>query len=96
MGDGDDWDGCSGSRPSPILGWGGRADTLLLKNDHSFGPDDVATLATAFEEALRALRLVDRDDPATTLVARTIIDLAKRGERDPARLRDAAIASLSK
>jgi hypothetical protein len=42
------------------------------------------------------LRLVDRDDPATTLVARTIIDLAKRGERDPARLRDAAVASLSK
>jgi hypothetical protein len=67
---------------------------LLLENDHSFGP--VATLATAFEEALRALRLVDRDDPATTLVARTIIDLAKRGERDPARLRDAAVASLSK
>ena len=69
---------------------------LLLENDHSFGPDDVATLATAFEEALRALRLVDSDDPATTLVARTIIDLAKRGERDPARLRDAAVASLSK
>jgi hypothetical protein len=96
MGDGDDWDGCSGSRPSLIQVGAAVPIRLLLENDHSFAPDDVATLATAFEEALRALRLVDREDPATTLVARTIIDLAMRGERDPARLRDAAVASLSK
>jgi len=27
--------------------------------------------------------LVDRNDPAVTMVAKTIIELARRGERDP-------------
>ena len=40
--------------------------------------------------------LSDRADPATELVARTIIELAERGERDPARLRDQVVRSLSK
>jgi hypothetical protein len=69
---------------------------LLLEHDHAFEPDDIAPLVSAFEDALRALRLVDRDDPATMLVAKTIIQFAKDGERDPIRLRDAAIKSLSR
>jgi hypothetical protein len=69
---------------------------LLLEHDHTFEPDDIAPLVSAFEDALRALRLVDRDDPATMLVAKTIIQFAKDGERDPIRLRDAAIKSLSR
>jgi hypothetical protein len=69
---------------------------LLLANDHSFGPDDVAVLVTAFESALGALRLTDREDPATLMVAKTIIELAKHGERDPARLRDETVKRLSR
>jgi hypothetical protein len=53
-------------------------------------------MVTAFEDALRELRLTDRADPATELVARKIIELAERGERDPARLRDRVVRSLSK
>jgi len=48
-------------------------------------------LSAAFEDALRELRLVDRPDPAVALIARRIIDVAAAGERDPIRLRDAAI-----
>ena len=66
----------------------------LLQN-HAFGPDEINVLTTAFEEALRTLRLVDRSDPATEMVARKIIELAQQGERDPARLRERAVKSLS-
>jgi len=51
-------------------------------------------LAVALEDTLRQLRLVDRNDPAVTIVAKTIIELARRGERDPVRLREQAIQSL--
>jgi hypothetical protein len=43
------------------------------------------------EEALRDLRLVDRNDPATLLVAKRIIQLAQQGERDPIRLREGTV-----
>jgi hypothetical protein len=37
---------------------------------------------------------VDRDDPATLLVAKEIVRLAKAGERDPIRLRDMALKAI--
>lgn len=43
-------------------------------------------MSAAFVKACEALRLEIRDDPATRLVARTIIDLAQRGLRDSATL----------
>jgi len=67
----------------------------LLQN-HVFDPDTIAVMGTAFEDALHELRLTDRADPATELVARKVIELAERGERDPARLRDQVVRSLSK
>jgi hypothetical protein len=66
----------------------------LLKNG-VFGPDEIKVLTTAYEEALRALGLKDRSDPATEMIARKIIELAQCGERDPVRLREHAIRSLS-
>jgi hypothetical protein len=45
------------------------------------GPDEIKVLSSAFEEALRELRLVDRTDPATQVVAKRIIELAQQGER---------------
>jgi hypothetical protein len=44
---------------------------------------------------LCALRLKDRADPATEMIAKKIIELAQRGERDPVRLREHAIRGLS-
>jgi hypothetical protein len=62
----------------------------------AFGPDAIAVLAVALEDTLRQLRLVDRNDPAATMVAKKIIELARRGERDPIRLREQAVASFRK
>jgi hypothetical protein len=67
---------------------------LDLGSDHFFDPDDIAILASAYEHALRELRLINREDPATLTVAHRIVDLAKQGERNPARLRDAAVRAL--
>jgi hypothetical protein len=68
----------------------------ILKNDHSFGPEDIANLTAAFEAALARLALTDRKDPRSTALAKAIIQLAKEGERDPERLRDGALRSLGK
>jgi hypothetical protein len=63
----------------------------LLGHEHvSFGPEDVAKLVAGFESALTKLDLKDRNDPATSLVAGLIIQLAKDGERDPNRLAERA------
>jgi len=73
---------------------------LLLQHDqdgdHSFQPEDISKIVSAFEGALRALKLTNRDDPATLMVAKTIFEAAKRGERDPVRLRDIAVNRFSK
>jgi|SRR5262249_47642110 hypothetical protein len=66
----------------------------LLENQ-VFGPDEIRVLTTAFEDTLSTLRLADRADPATEIIARKIIELAQQGERDPVRLRERAIQFLS-
>ena len=68
--------------------------TRLLQ-DTAFGPDEIAVLVAAYEDALRALSLVNRTDLATEMVAKKIIELAKQGERDPIRLRKRVIEALS-
>jgi hypothetical protein len=60
----------------------------------AFSPEEVAVLTTAFEDALRALSLVDRKDPAVTMVAKRVIELARGGEHDPILLRDAVLNSF--
>jgi CRP-like cAMP-binding protein len=67
---------------------------LFLKLNPAFGPADIELLAAVFEDALATLGLTDRNDPATTIVAKRIIAVASQGERDPVRLRDAALKSL--
>jgi len=51
--------------------------------------------AGSYEEVLRTLRLENRTDPATEMIAKKIIELAQCGERDPIRLCEHAIRSLS-
>jgi hypothetical protein len=62
-----------------------------LAENSAFGPDEIAALVTAFEEALEELGLTDREDPATLMVAERIINAAIKGERDPVRLREAGL-----
>jgi len=87
----------AGSRPAKAVNTSGAIGVPIrrLLENHVFGPDEITVLTTAFEDTLRTLRLVDRADPATEIIARKIIELAQQGERDPVRLRERAIQFLS-
>jgi hypothetical protein len=61
---------------------------------YAFGPEEIAVIASAFEDTLRELKLIDRSDPLTTLVAKRMIEIAQRGERDPVRLREQTLQAL--
>jgi hypothetical protein len=60
----------------------------------SFGPDDIKVLNDAYEGALRALFLVDRNDPLTEIIARKIIEIGGTGIRDPVQISSTAIKAL--
>ena len=47
-------------------------------------PEEISRLATAYEQALRSIGLVDRDDPLAEMVAKKIIEIGQTGVRDPA------------
>ena len=53
----------------------------------AFGPDALRAMSTALEGACRKLK-IDHDQGAREQVAVRIIELARRGECDPERLRD--------
>jgi len=65
---------------------------LLQKS--AFGPEEIERMTTAYEDALRVLRLTDRADPLTEILAKKIIEIAQTGERDPARICANAVAAI--
>jgi hypothetical protein len=65
----------------------------LLQNT-VFEPKDIERLVAAYELTLRALRLKDRDDPITQLVAEKIIAIGRLGIEDPAEISKLALKEL--
>ncbi len=61
----------------------------------AFEPDVTRAMGVAFVDACASLGLLDRADPATELIAKKIIELAKQGERDPARMHDQVVKFFS-
>src|SRR5262249_22151837 len=57
----------------------------------AFDPETLQTIANALVATCEALGLSDRDDAMTQLVAEKVIELAKRGLKNPTALRLAAI-----
>jgi enamine deaminase RidA (YjgF/YER057c/UK114 family) len=57
-------------------------------------PEESARLVTAYEETLKALRLVDRSDPLAELVATKVIEIGQRGLLDPAEISRLALEEL--
>ena len=60
----------------------------------AFNQDDIERLAGAYEEALRALHISDRDDPNNKVIAQRIIEGARAGVRDPIVLCKMAVKDL--
>jgi hypothetical protein len=65
-----------------------------LMDKAAFGPDEIRSMSVAYDTALQALGLIDRNDPVTELVAKKIIEIAQTGERNSQRLSTRAIEQL--
>jgi hypothetical protein len=65
-----------------------------LLREASFGPDDIRRLTAAYEGTLDLLRLLDRTDPVTELIAAKVIQVYRMGEQDPPRICARAIKEL--
>ena len=65
-----------------------------LLRDSKLEPKVVEGLNRAFEQALRSLHLVDRNDPLTELVARKIIEIGAGGVSDPAEIAKRTVEEL--
>jgi hypothetical protein len=58
----------------------------------AFDPEAIAVMSEAFEAALKALHDTGQPNVVREVIAVRIIAAAKLGERDPVRLRAAALA----
>ena len=65
-----------------------------LLQDAPFTLEEVARIAAAYEGALQLLRLTDRDDPVTQIVAKKIIEVAQSGVKDPPHMCARALKEL--
>jgi len=52
-------------------------------------------LGTVFETVLQTLGLVDREDPLTVMVAKSLVEYAKAGVRDPDRLKALTVQAFT-
>ena len=57
-------------------------------------PEEISRLVTAYEQALRGIGLVDRNDPLSEMVAKRVIKIAQSGVRDPTDIAALAIVEL--
>ena len=69
--------------------------TRLLQTS-TFNSEQIQELVAAYESALASLNLTDRTDPLTELIAKAIMEGAKTGELDRAKLRDCALAAVKR
>lgn len=67
----------------------------LLKNT-TFEPEAVEAMGRAYEDLLADLRLADRNDPFTEIIAKEIVKIASRGVRSAAEIRATVLAALGK
>jgi hypothetical protein len=79
------------------FGWLAGLQAMPIRSlfgEGAFSPEDKVVITAAFEDTLHSLGLVDRADPAVSMVARRMIEMAKGGERDPILLREAVLKSF--
>jgi hypothetical protein len=58
----------------------------FLKNQGAFDPETVQAMSAAFDDVCKALRLKLSETKGREAVAKKIIEMARKGERNPALL----------
>jgi hypothetical protein len=66
----------------------------ILREQSSFGPKAINAMSMALEDVCTSLG-IGADQTAKEVIAIRIIELARRGERSPTRLRDHLLAEAS-
>jgi hypothetical protein len=91
------WILCRGLIATPVV-YAGLTEPAVpigqLLEHHAFSPEDVEVLVGAYADTLRALNLADQDDQVKMTVAKLIIEFAREGELNPARLCDLVLKAL--
>jgi hypothetical protein len=66
----------------------------LFRNQGVFTPEEVTVLGNVFEDVLRRLGLVDRNDPLAEMIAKKVVEFATAGIREPDRLKAVTIQAF--
>ena len=67
----------------------------LLKDDKLARPQEVERLNRAYQDVLRSLHLVDRNDPVAEIVAKTVIEIGATGVLEPSEISKIAVKRLA-
>ncbi len=62
-----------------------------LLQDSAFEPEQIDRIAAAYKEVLHGLRLTNRIDPLTEIVAEKVFGIAQSGAIDTARITESAL-----
>jgi hypothetical protein len=60
----------------------------MLKTRVFLEPEETAVLCEVFDDVVKTLRIVDRQDVLTTLIARKLVELARAGGSPPFKAKD--------
>jgi hypothetical protein len=63
-------------------------------SEPAFPPEVIDAMSSAFDEVCERLAIPEAADAPREIVALRIVELARKGERDPERLRDEALKSI--
>ena len=66
----------------------------LLLAKSKLPPDETQKLTSAFDQALRSLHLVDRNDPLSKIVKKQIVEIGAIGDRDATQIAEIAVKQL--
>ena len=67
----------------------------FLKKEASFDQKDITAMSMALDDVSEALKLNEDSEAARETLAIRIIELARRGERSPTKLRDRMLAEAN-
>ncbi len=68
----------------------------FIRRERSFDPQSTGVLVIAYERAADAVQGIDPSRTLREIIARRIVAAAMRGETDPQRLCEAALAALAR
>jgi hypothetical protein len=70
--------------------------TTYISDAVAFDPEAIRALVVAYDSACAVLHVANAADPRATVIAKKIIEHARRGERDPIRLLDLVLTELQR